>query len=270
MVAGISTASYYPEVPEFALKRMAVLGVKAAEVFINAPSELEKPYLRELRRIADRGGVRIVSIHPFTSEMEPLLFFSAYERRYQDGLELYKKFFEAANLLGADLLVFHGDRRQTQRTVEEYCERFQGVMEAGERMGVTVAQENVPRCAAWNPAFFRSMAHCLPEARFVLDVKQSVRAGFSASEMAGAMGRQIAHLHISDRDDASDCLTVGIGNSDLVGLIAQLKSQGFDGAVIEEVYRNSYGTYGELEASYALLLQLADGKKPESFGYLKT
>ena len=58
MVAGISTASYYPEVPEFALKRMAVLGVKAAEVFINAPSELEKPYLRELRRIADRGGVR--------------------------------------------------------------------------------------------------------------------------------------------------------------------------------------------------------------------
>ena len=161
-------------------------------------------------------------------------------------------------------------RRQTQRTVEEYCERFQGVMEAGERMGVTVAQENVPRCAAWNPAFFRSMAHCLPEARFVLDVKQSVRAGFSVSEMAGAMGRQIAHLHISDRDDASDCLTVGSGNSDLVGLIAQLKSQGFDGAVIEEVYRNSYGTYGELEASYALLLQLADGKKPESFGYLKT
>ena len=56
----------------------------------------------------------------------------------------------------------------------------------------------------------------------------------------------------------------------VVPLQAQLKSQGFDGAVIEEVYRNSYGTYGELEASYALLLQLADGKKPESFGYLKT
>ena len=188
MLAGISTACFYPELTERGLSYIAGLGAQAAEVFFNAPSELDDGYLRELRRTADGGGTRILSVHPFTSGLEPLLFFSDYRRRFADGIAFYQRYFHAANLLGAKLFVFHGDRRNTTRSRRFYFDRFAELCEAGRRMGVTVAQENVPRCAGYCPDFFTDMRAYLPGARFVLDIKQCVRAGYSPAEMAGAMG----------------------------------------------------------------------------------
>lgn len=106
VLAGLSTACFYPELTERGLMFAASIGAQAAEVFFNAPSELTDSFVRELRRIADGSGTRILSVHPFTSGLEPLLFFSGYRRRFCDGVELYKRYFHAANLLGANLLVF--------------------------------------------------------------------------------------------------------------------------------------------------------------------
>lgn len=256
MLAGISTACFYPMLTEHALKRIADAGVAAAEVFFNAPSEYEDGFVRELRRIADGGGTRIASVHPFTSGLEPLLFFSGYERRYLDGIEMYKRFFHAANLLGAPLLVLHGDRRDdgNHRPYERYFELFDGLARAGRAMGVTVAQENVPRCASWQPAFFAAMHKALPDARFVLDTKQSVRAGIPIADMVRAMGSAIAHLHISDHAPENDCLPIGKGGLDLHALLCLLRENGFDGAVLLELYRDSYGEYSELTDSYHKIL----------------
>ncbi len=260
MIPGISTACVYPEVTEKGLELIGGFGAQSAEVFFNAPSELEESYLKELRRMADGAGVRILSIHPFTSNIEPLFFFSGYLRRHRDGIELYKRFFHAANLLGADLLVFHGDRREATRPYESYFERFVGLMEAGQRMGVTVAQENVPRCTSWQPRFFEEMAKALPEAKFVLDVKQSLRAGFAPMEMAKAMGTGLVHLHISDHDQTHDCLPVGKGCLDTKKMLEELKRQGFDGGVILEVYRDNYQVYEELGESYQKILEAISEK----------
>ena len=56
MLAGLSTACFYPELTERGLMFAASIGAQAAEVFFNAPSELTDSFVRELRRIADGSG----------------------------------------------------------------------------------------------------------------------------------------------------------------------------------------------------------------------
>ena len=256
MVPGISTACLYPELTEKALKQLAKRGVSATEIFFNAPSELEGPYIRELARIARDGGIRIVSIHPFTSGFEPLLLFSSYRRRTLDGFECYKRYFHAANLLGADYIIIHGDHREHNRSRTFYFHVFGELMEIARQMGVMVIQENVCRCCGYTPDFFLEMAACLPEARFVLDIKQCIRANVPIPDMVRAMGSRICHVHISDHNDMQDCLPIGKGNYDLTGFLRDLRENfGFDGAAIQELYRNNYGDIGELLEGYHTLAQ---------------
>lgn len=74
MKLGASTACFYPLETEKALLKVTELGYKYAEVFMNAPSELEEPFLKQLNTIAKDGGTDIVSVHPFSSFMESTVF----------------------------------------------------------------------------------------------------------------------------------------------------------------------------------------------------
>lgn len=252
MQAGVSTACFYPELTERALEYLARGGVKAVEVFVNAFSELEEPYLRCLRETANAAGTRIVSLHPFTSALEPLLFFSDYDRRRQDSIEKYKRFFHAASLLEADFVVFHGGRREDTQQ-ERYFEQYDLLARAAAGIGVTLAHENVARCVGWTPDFFRTMRAQLPDARFVLDIKQCVRAGCDPLEMLEAMDAGLAHVHISDHDAVHECLPLGCGEFNLVELIKRIYAGGYDGAVLLELYRSNYNAPDELLESYHML-----------------
>ncbi len=55
MKLGASTACFYPLETEKALLKVTELGYKYAEVFMNAPSELEEPFLKQLNTIAKNG-----------------------------------------------------------------------------------------------------------------------------------------------------------------------------------------------------------------------
>lgn len=255
MLAGISTACFYPELTERALVCISGFGAEAAEIFFNAPSELEDRFTRELKTIADSSGTKILSVHPFTSGLEPLLFFTEYRRRTLDGLELYKRYFHAANMLGAEIFVLHGDRREARKPYSRYFEMFEELAETGRSMGITVAQENVPRCSSCCPAFFTAMSNSLPDARFVLDTKQCVRAGYTVEQMMEAMGNRIIHLHISDHDEQHDCLPAGKGVLDFAKLVSGLKQNAYDGGLVLEVYRDNYGDFSELRESYQYLFK---------------
>lgn len=254
MVPGISTASLYPQETERALRLLARCGVAATEVFFNAFSELEEPFLRELAKTARTGGLRVLSVHPFTSGFEPLLLFSNYRRRTLDGFEMYKKYFNAANILGAKLVVIHGDYRGHSHPRAAYFDVFGELLEHARRMGVEVVQENVSRCTSHTPDFFSEMAAYLPEARFVLDTKQCVRANVRIFDMMRAMGGRICHVHISDHDGEHDCLPVGRGTFDVAGLLRRLRCEyGFDGGVLQELYRDNYGPVDDLIEGYQRL-----------------
>ena len=90
MEIGVSTACFYPEETERALRRCGEMGVRCTEIFFNAPSELDGAFLRELVQIREAYGIRVAAVHPFTSRIEPYLLFSGYERRYRDGLDFYR------------------------------------------------------------------------------------------------------------------------------------------------------------------------------------
>lgn len=255
MLAGISTACFYPQHTEDTLRQLISLSIQSVEIFLNTFSELEDTYLRELRRLADGSGVRVLAIHPFTSGMEPLFFFSRYDRRFQDGLELYKRFFHAANLLGAEILVFHGNTRGIPIENDAYFERFGRLIQAGKSFGVLVCQENVSRCTSHSPVFLREMAAALPDARFVLDVKQAVRSGESPQSFIEALGRKIVHIHISDHTEQISCLPPGKGILNTGRFLTDMQNTGFNGGIIVELYRENFDTIVEIYEGYQHVLK---------------
>ncbi len=247
MVVGASTANLYPQVTEDALDTLLALGFRELEVFVNTESEIAPAFLRLLREKADAAGARILSMHPYVSGVEPYLLFSAYERRYRDGLGIYARLFEAAAALGAQFVVMHGDKAEGVLPVEESIARYEGVYDLGQQYGVTLAQENVVRFRAADNAYLAAMRRQLgPKARFVFDLKQCRRCGHTVESVLEAMGEGVAHVHISDNDPQHDCLLPGRGTVDYPALFAGLARAGFDGAVMLELYRTNFGEPADL------------------------
>ena len=108
LIAGVSTACLYPKPIEESLYELAVNGVSTVELFINTHSELKKGFAHGIANLMKRFDVKSPSVHPFTCEIEPQMFFSEYERRIDDMLEYYKLYFRFMNIVGADIFVFHG------------------------------------------------------------------------------------------------------------------------------------------------------------------
>lgn len=250
MAVGISTACFYPEQTEESLGKILTLQPPCVEVFLNAGCELEPGYLKKLRSMADRAGTRIVSVHPYLSAMEPMFFFSLYDRRFAEGLELYRRFWQAAAILGADTVVFHGNHRMSPLPLEEYFGRFDRLWQDARAAGVSLCQENVERCTSRSAGFFRAMGKALPEVRYILDVKQVIRAGEDLSEMVDAMGGRVRHIHMSDHNEGESCLVPGKGVLNISKLLIDTMSRGFSGSVIVELYRENFRDIVELSRGF--------------------
>lgn len=249
MKLGISTACLYPMETERGLERLLQLGFRKFEVFLNTFSEMEPGYIQVMRRMIDEAGAQIVSVHPFTCLFEYMLFFTEYERRTRDGIEFYKRYYEAAAQLGASWLVLHGQKgyQQSALTDEAYIEGYARVREAGIPYGVLLAQENVNTYRGEKVTFIQKMHDTLgEECAFVLDLKQARRAGQDPMAMARAMGKQLVHVHLNDQTPHQDCLLPGKGNFNYTELFSYLKDMGYDGHGVIEVYRSNFGEEKEL------------------------
>lgn len=250
MEFGLSTACLYPQLTEKTIEYYCSQNIEVCEIFFNTYSELEKGYIDSLRRMCKAAGMRVVSIHPFTSGFEPFMMFTDYPRRFEDFLEFHKLYFETCVKLGANVFVLHGDRKESLCPDDRYFERYHRLYELGKQYGVKVAQENVVRCRSNSIEFVKKMRKALDdEVYFVLDIKQAVRAGQDVFDMAQAMGKSLVHLHLSDHSDRGDCLPIGKGTLDIKRLFASLRKIGFDGSVILELYRENFNEAQELITS---------------------
>ncbi len=249
MRSGISTACLYPMELEQALPALIALDFHLFEVFINTISELRPKFIKELKRMADDSGSIVKSVHPFTSGFESFLLFSDYQRRSDDGLEFYKRYFHTANLLGAEILVLHGQRndKRSRITEQEYFEHYARLYALGKTFGVTVAQENVNLFRSNEPGFISRMREYLHEdCAFVLDVKQAVRGGEDPFQMCAAMGERLVHVHINDNKPGEDCLLPGSGTMNFGALKQLMQKSGYNGDLVIEVYRRNFGELNEL------------------------
>ncbi len=254
MKAGVSTACMYPTELEKAFRFLAENGVKTAEIFVNSHCELSDPYKSEMLAVKKEYGVDVVSVHPFTCGIEPMMLFTAYERRVDDMLDYFKNFFEYMNSFGAKFFVLHGNKNQNKCDDELYFERYLKIQETADSFGVCVVQENVSRCTGGSLDFLVKMKKALGEkASFVLDVKQAHRAGNDPIQMVRALGKNIKHVHFSDCGKNGDCLKFGYGEYDNKTFFNELKSTGYCGNVILELYSDGYKNEAELAENYSAL-----------------
>lgn len=245
---GISSACFYPTDTEEAFIRCVSLGFKNIELFTCSFSELEEAFLTRIKKIADENGVKIPAVHPFTSGFEYLLFFSSYKKRAIESAEAYRKYFHAANLLGADFVVFHGDKLTAPFLgIENYCESYTRLREVAKSHGITLAHECVSTSRGGNPEFMRELHQAMGEGniKFVFDLKQVVRGGYDPDDMLDAMGNDIVHVHINDYAE-SKCRLPYAGAMELDKIIGKIETSGYTGRYIIEVYRDNFEADGEI------------------------
>lgn len=244
MKFGISTACFYPQPLEETVLEIARLGADTAEVFVNTESEFEPAYIAALRASLDAHGVRVTSLHPYTSPMEGQLLLSNYDRRTEDGFRQYRRYFEAARTLGAESLTFHGERNVIRDLDECDAARklavYARLCETAAEYGVTFAQENVAWCKSASPDYLRRLHDAVPALGFTLDIKQGHRAGHTWSEYLDAVGDRLVNVHINDFDETHSCRLPGEGAVDFTAFFDRLRALGYDRQVIVEVYRGDY------------------------------
>lgn len=235
---------------EKALSLLLKLGFRRFEVFANCESEFSEEFARKLLPLTQDYGARICSVHLYTCTLEPFLFFSDYERRFRDALNHYKYYFERAARLGAGDIVFHGDRKNSSYPFEKYCRNLSALSVAAKSEGIILAQENVARCRTGTVKAVKAIKAATDgNIKFVLDVKQALRAEEDPFDMCAAMGENIQCVHLSDSSPGHDCLLPGSGSFDIKNFIGKLKSVSFNGPLITEVYRTSFSVFDELRNS---------------------
>lgn len=251
MQTGISAASLYPMETENALIHLSGIGYTLFEIFFNALYETTPEFCDLLNKLKKERGFRIKSVHPYTSAMESMLLFERYDRRTKEGLDFYARYMEAANRIGAEILVLHGQRIGSGSLSDsEYFDRYHTLYNLGRQYGVTVAQENVRLFRSSKTDFIRRMKEELGnECAFVLDTKQAVLSGVDPLEMCGAMGDRLVHVHLSDHTADKSCLLPGEGTYDFTPLLNALTALNYSGDIITEVYRSAITDDRALEKS---------------------
>ncbi|MEE0897383.1 MAG: sugar phosphate isomerase/epimerase [Acutalibacteraceae bacterium] len=258
MNLGISTASFYPLETELALEELGKAGVKNTEIFFNAESELKDSFIEILLCLKEKYNINITAVHPAMSLAESYMLFSAYDRRYYEGLKQYRRYSEVAKALGAKYLIMHGGKPNGVLNDEEYCQRYMALNYETGQNGVTVLQENVVNYRSGDIEFMRSMKNILgDDAKFCLDIKQCVRCGYLPMDLIEEFYDNIRHFHISDHSVAGDCLLPLKGKFDFKGLFDFLNQKGYEGALMTEVYRYAYKEYDEIFESFRKLRELS-------------
>jgi len=259
MKIGVSTASLYPLHAEDAFAELCGLGVKNIEVFANSVYEGGEECTSKILGMKEEHGIDVTSFHPFSSPMESVFLFSTYDRRIDEMMTLYRGFFKSMNRLGAKVFVLHGAILSSKCTPEHYFKQFRLLAEAGREYGITVAQENVSYCLSGKIDFLKAMKRELGEyANFVLDLKQARRSGDDPLDYVGELRESIVHCHLSDANSDHDCLPLGKGGFDFPELVKRLRGNGFDGAMIVELYRHDYGEFSELRESADYIKEICE------------
>lgn len=254
MKVGASTACFYPMETEKALLEIAQAGIKNAEIFFNADCELSGSIFGEIKNTVYNFGMSVLSVHPFTSAVETMSLFGDYPRRFDDMMDIYKRYFEIMNSFGAKVFVLHGALKSAVVEDEVYFDRYLKLYEQGKRFGVTVAQENVSYCKSGSREFIALMKKSLGEnCKFVLDVKQARRSGLSPFDLLDELGGSIVHCHLSDSSDKMDCIPVGQGDFDFEGFVNKLNEINYSGNIILELYRNGYENICEIKDSISFM-----------------
>ncbi len=247
MRTGISSACYYPMETEQALEHCGKMGFRHLELFINCGSEMNGPYFDRVNSVIRAYDFQIGSLHPYTSFLESYMLFGPYERRVDELIEFYRRYFAFCNRIGADKLVFHGGSTDAFADREVYFERYAQLHRAAEEYGVKLTHENVVKKRGQSPQFMKALADYVGDGfAMTLDIKQCRRAGEDPYEFIRLLGSHIVNVHVSDYYDGQDCAVPFTGRFDFERFVKALRQVGYRGNYIIELYRDCYGHEDEI------------------------
>ncbi len=256
MKIGISTSCLYPMYTEQSFEMLGKNGIQLTEIFFNANCELQPQFIKQLCEIKNEYGITVSSIHPTMSLAESFMLFSNYDRRFYEGIEIYKRYGEIAAELGAKYVIMHGGKPNGTMDNYGYFDRFAVVGNAVKQNGATLLQENVVKFRAGDIEALRNMSDYLGDSvNFCLDVKQSIRGGYSPFDVLHILKDKIKHLHLSDSNENYDCMLPLEGDFNFKHFLDTAKQCGYTGDAVIEVYRNAFGEPQELFASHKKLLK---------------
>jgi sugar phosphate isomerase/epimerase len=240
----MSSGALYPEVPtEDVPAAAASLGLHDLELLLQTAGEYDPAFVRLLKANVAATGTRVHSLHTY-QPLHPMI--SAYRRRVEEGVALFRRGIDAAAELGARAIVWHGLARR-ESTGPAAWEPF---LKAAETLGadcaeagVTLAVENVSWCILSSVRDVLAFAARIPElgppgsVGFAFDPFQAAEAGANPFMILAAMEGAIVDVHLSDYregDPAARHLPPGDGDLPWPALIRAIASSGYSGPMMIE------------------------------------
>ena len=240
---GMSSGGLYPDVAtEDAPAIAAALGFREMEIMLQTAGEYDPAFAELVAANAHAAGVAIRSVH--TVEFYHQVT-SPYARRAEEGREMMARAIQAAHIMNARILVWHGPNRRDIAT-DEGWERFlhetRLIASQCAAVGITLALENVGRCALGQvrdvTAFARRLGEFEDDAiGFVFDPFQAAESGANPFMMLAAMGNRVVNVHVSDwlKADASQRhLPPGDGDLPWPAITRAIAGSGYEGPLIIE------------------------------------
>ena len=259
MDIGLSSACFYPLETEKSVLSACETGVKTIEIFMNANSEFQPAFVKNMADICNLYGVKVASVHTMGSFTESFHLFSSYKRRFYEAKDTsFKRHFDVMHALGAEILVMHGIKKPGSISDEEYFDRFGELILMGKAEGLKICQENVVHYRSESPDLLLRMGEYIgDDFNLVFDIKQSVRTGVDPFEFAKKLHKYIRHIHISDHNSEKDCFVpCKDGTFDFAGFFSMMKDLGYKGDYIVELYEHGYENDEELKFAIKELKKL--------------
>lgn len=227
----LSTSSVYPEPAAAGFEIAAALGYDGVEVMVWSDA-VSQDY-SALLGLSRHYEMPIQAIHA------PCLMVSQRVWSPDPWVRLTKAA-QLADAVGASTVVVHPPfawQRSYARTfsagLERLSSQYDDIQFAVENMfplRVAGRLRVVAYSPGWDPT---EVGH----AAYTLDVSHCATTGIDCLDMAGAMGSQLAHVHLSDGSGLAkdEHLVPGRGTQPCAELLSSLAERGFTGAVTVEV-----------------------------------
>lgn len=248
----LSTSSVFPEPTAAAFELAANLGYDGLEVMVW--SDAVSQDAGALMGLSEHYGVRIGSVHA------PCLMVT--QRVWSpDPWERLRRAGALAETVGANVVVVHPPfawQREYARGfaagLRRLTDAHPGIRFAVENMYPVrgVGREFVPYAPGWDPTAAGFDA-------YTLDISHCAASRTDSLEMAAAMGKGLAHLHLGDGSGKGrdEHLVPGRGAQPCAELLESLDGRGFTGSVAVEVATRRASSRAEREADLAEALAFA-------------
>lgn len=262
MINGISTASFFTKLyTEETFKYLKEYGAECAEVFFGCTSEYSGKYTDAIIKSSIESGVPVHSVHGLTNQYEPELF-SLNLRAVEDAENIFFGLLATAKEMGARNYTLHGPSKLKNKPYNHNYKRLGKVLNSlidrADEYGISINYENVHWAFFSNPEYFVNLKRECPRLGATLDIKQAIQSGYSYKDYFDVVKDSLKTVHVCDVDSNGQILLPGRGKFDYVELYKRLEGIGFKGAVIMEVYPESYGDFSEIKDAYEYLLSAAD------------